>query len=265
MPYTDKEINKFKKLLKLKDDSDLVLFDEIQEIRDEMEKEISKFKEMVAGIEKKLPDIYQLLRITQGNIGKPGPQGDQGEQGPQGEPGKDGKDGVDGKDGKDGQPGRDGKDGQDGKDADEQAIINAVQSKIKVPAIEEIEKDLPKLGTSIRDSLELLQGDDRLEMSAIKGLDDKLKEVETASKKGRTSVGGLINTVRYYDLSDQLNGVLKEFYVPAHRVAVQLVGTQFPIIYRPGTDFTTANHTLTLTDAVEAPAFGQSLLFLYVK
>jgi len=262
MPYTDKEINKFKKLLKLKDDSDLVLFDEIQEIRDELDKEVAKFKEMVDGIEKKLPDIYQLLRITQGNIGKPGPQGDQGEQGPQGEPGKDGKDGVDGENGEDGQPGRDG---QDGKDADEQAIINAVQSQIKVPTVEEIEKDLPKLSTSIRDALELLQGGERLEMSAIKGLDDKLKEVETTSKKSGTSVGGLINTVRYYDLSDQLNGTLKEFYVPAHRVAVQLSGTQFPLIYRPGTDFTTANHTLTLTDEVEAPAFGQSLILLYIK
>jgi hypothetical protein len=156
------------------------------------------------------------------------------------------------------------KDGQDGKDADEEVIVDKVLNKIRIPEIDEIEKDLPKLGEPIRDALELLDGDNRLMMSAVKGLEEKLKELEEA-KSGGNSVGGLINTVRYHDLSDQLDGAEKTFKVPAFRVAVQLSGTQFPIVYRPGIDFTTGNKTITLTDEVSAPEAGQSLLFLYVK
>ena len=143
-------------------------------------------------------------------------------------------------------------------------IVDKVLNKIRIPEIDEIEKDLPKLGEPIRDALELLDGDNRLMMSAVKGLEEKLKELEEA-KSGGNSVGGLINTVRYHDLSDQLDGAEKTFKVPAFRVAVQLSGTQFPIVYRPGIDFTTGNKTITLTDEVSAPEAGQSLLFLYVK
>lgn len=41
-----------------------------------------------------------------------------------------------------------------------------------IPTIEQIEADLPKLGEPIRDSLELLKDENRLDISAIKGLDD---------------------------------------------------------------------------------------------
>jgi len=53
----------------------------------------------------------------------------------------------------------------DGKDADEEAIIAAVETKI--------EKELPKLGEPIRDGLEILKGENRLDISAIKGVDKK--------------------------------------------------------------------------------------------
>jgi DNA-binding ferritin-like protein len=48
----------------------------------------------------------------------------------------------------------------------------------KIPSIEDIENDLPKLGDKIRDALELLQDDERLDVSAIKGLEDLIKKVE---------------------------------------------------------------------------------------
>jgi len=58
---------------------------------------------------------------------------------------------------------------ENGKDADESAIIEKVE--------EHIEKNLPQFGERIRDGLELLEGDDRLDASAIKGLKKLIKRV----------------------------------------------------------------------------------------
>lgn len=64
----------------------------------------------------------------------------------------------------------------DGKDADEQAIADKVLREVQSPIIEKIEKNLPKLGEPIRDALELLAGDQRLDKSAIRGLDELLEK-----------------------------------------------------------------------------------------
>ena len=68
------------------------------------------------------------------------------------------------------------KNGIDGKDADEQAIADKVLREVQSPIIEKIEKNLPKLGEPIRDALELLDGDQRLDKSAIRGLDELLEK-----------------------------------------------------------------------------------------
>lgn len=68
------------------------------------------------------------------------------------------------------------KNGIDGKDADEQAIADRVLREVQSPIIEKIEKNLPKLGDPIRDALELLAGDQRLDKSAIRGLDELLEK-----------------------------------------------------------------------------------------
>jgi len=68
----------------------------------------------------------------------------------------------------------------DGKDAEvdienialESSKIVVEQIKHTIPTIEQIEQDIPKLGEPIRDSLELLQDEKRLDKSAIRGLDD---------------------------------------------------------------------------------------------
>lgn len=118
-----------------------------------------------------------------------------------------------------------------------------------------------------RDDLESLEGKERLDKSAINGLEDDLKRIEKLANAGGTRFfgGANANAVQVADLSAQCNGVLKSFYVPKHRFALMLQSTQFPVIYRPTIDFTTANNTLTLTAQVGAPETGQTLLFLYVK
>jgi len=76
------------------------------------------------------------------------------------------------------------KDGVDGKDADEEVIVGKVLGQIKIPEIQEIKNDLPKMGEQIRDALELLSGDERIDASAIKGIKEN-------KNLGRVSGGGL--------------------------------------------------------------------------
>lgn len=161
---------------------------------------------------------------------------------------------------------RDGLDGRDGKDADEDSIVEKVIANFKIPTIEEIKDDLPIMGEEVRDSLELLQGDARLEMSAIKGLEEKLEELLKLAKIGTTVRGvGPVNQVQYADLTDQCDGATKEFEIPRARHIIQLTGTQYPIILRPEVDYTVSNKILTLTDEVSAPSEGQTLTLLYIK
>jgi hypothetical protein len=74
---------------------------------------------------------------------------------------------------------KDGKDGKDGAAADEEKITKR------------IEDNLPKLAESIRNSLELLQGEERLDESAVKGLTEKLKEAERDRKVYVAGGGGM--------------------------------------------------------------------------
>lgn len=94
-------------------------------------------------------------------------------------------------DGAEGPPGRDGAPGRDGKDADVTEVVEAAVSAVKplIPKVEDIENNLPKLGKPIRDSLELLQGDERLDKSAVKGLED-YEEVKKLAKQPKTANGG---------------------------------------------------------------------------
>ena len=68
---------------------------------------------------------------------------------------------------------------KNGKDADETTIVDKVLELIKIPTIEEIKDDLPIMGEEVRDSLELLKGDERIDASAIKGLKKLLEKPKT--------------------------------------------------------------------------------------
>ena len=138
-----------------------------------------------------------------------------------------------------------------------EAEIRAVEAKIPV---------LP-IGEDYRNALEALQGDDRLKMEAISGLSEVLDKLEknVAAAQTRVVAGPSVNAIQYADLSSQCDGVTKTFEVPRHRFYISLSSTSFPGVYRPITDFTTANRTLTLTDQVPAPDAGQTLIFVYVK
>ena len=113
-----------------------------------------------------------------------------------------------------------GEKGSDGKDADEQKIIKEVIKQIptpkdgkdgktpvipinkivatasnsvleaikdKIPTIHQIVQELPQEGESIRDALEMLIGEDRLDKSAIRGLDEFAKKTDIPVGGGSTA------------------------------------------------------------------------------
>jgi hypothetical protein len=92
-------------------------------------------------------------------------KGDKGDTGEHGNDGVDGKDGTNGKDGIDGNNGTDGKDGVNGVDGKDG--INGVDGK----------DGSPDTAEEIRNKLESLEGDERLDRKAIKGLDKELANI----------------------------------------------------------------------------------------
>jgi len=110
----------------------------------------------------------------------------------------------------------------------------------------------------------------KIKETIVKILEDHKKMKSAISKaagnvSGKVVAGPNVNAVNFVDLSDQCNGSTKTFFVPTFRKVLALHGTQFPFLYRPTTDFTLGNKTLTLTDEVAPPESGQSLILTYIK
>lgn len=122
----------------------------------------------------------------------------------------------------------------------------------------------------IRNKLETLTGDNRLDKSAIKGLEEEFKALrELIGKSGRggggSGGGRVAGTLQFYDLSSQTTGSLKVFTVPKSRSAVVMC-SDFPSVLMENNGFTmNAKRTqLTLT-VTNAPSSGSQLLFQYVS
>ena len=155
---------------------------------------------------------------------------------------------------------------RDGKDADENRIMEGVMKKIRVP------KDgSPDTPADIRNKLETLEGDNRLDKSAIRGIED-IEKVLDAMKDGSGKtfvIGGKgRNSVHLYDLSSQLNGVLKTFTLPSNFGVIGVWCSSMPNAFRPTIDYTEGNKTITFTDEINASttlAAGQTLILQYVR
>jgi len=180
------------------------------------------------------------------------------------------KEGTDGKDGKDG---RDGKDGKDGKSIQGPKGDRGERGPQGIPGFavfgakgKDGKDGSPDTPEQVRDKLETLQADERLDKSAIKGLEDEIKALrkELATKTS----GGVRRVFQPYvdDFSSQTNGSLKIFTLsrePLKTNTILVWGSDFPIILRPNTDFTVSGKTLTLTSAVPAPNSGATLLVMF--
>ena len=154
---------------------------------------------------------------------------------------------------------------KDGKNADEEIMIKTITSQLKDKVSSVL--DTPE---QIRNKLEMLDGNERLKMEAIKDLKEKLEEMEKKIPKnvyvGGSAGGGRI--VKSYDISSSLNGVLKTFSLPAFWRVISVHLSSFPNILRETTDYTTSASAMTITftseiDAGTSLATGQTLVVIY--
>lgn len=161
------------------------------------------------------------------------------------------------------------KDGKDGHNADEHAIFEKVMATIVLPEQKPLVSESPQ---EIRDKLELLQGEERLDVSAIRGLEEKIEKVRGENKTTLVPIGGPSagKIVKYHDLSASLNGSTTTFALPAFYRVVSVHSSSFPFILRPTTDYTVDGSTMQITftseiDPATTLASGQSLIIVYAE
>lgn len=144
---------------------------------------------------------------------------------------------------------------KDGEDADEDAVAEKVVKMIKIPTIEELANSIPTLGMQIRDALELLQGSDRLNISAIDGLSDIIEELRKAAKN-KSSVGGInYGAMMLHEVDgevpvnsgDDINFSISKIPSPATSIKLFRNGFRQKI----GVDYTYSNKILTLTTQLD--------------
>ena len=167
------------------------------------------------------------------------------------------QDGVNGMPGIKGQDGNDGKNGIDGKNSKPEEIL---------PLIEE---RLPSLGEKVRDGLELLQNEERLDMKAIKGLLETLEKLEK-KKVVYGGGGGVVgrDLIKEIDISSQLDGVTKTFNIQGVWNIITVDLSSFPHALRKTMDYTWTSTSITFTDQIDAAsslAVGQTCILTVVS
>lgn len=155
--------------------------------------------------------------------------------------------------------------------------LSIIESKVQdtYKKIEDIENKKPEeiKPEFIRDQLEKLHDEDRLDASAIKDLkkyiDEQINKIglgKTVIIGGGNSGGGRI--VKSYDLSSSLNGSTKTFSLPAFYRIISVNSTSSPIAFRENIDWTAdaSAMTITFTSQITASttlASGQTLNIIY--
>lgn len=132
--------------------------------------------------------------------------------------------------------------------------------------LETLEKEPEETPVKLRDKLQSLKDDERLDKSAVKGLDDIVDRV-----KRLESMPGVARGVRRIfqprsdDFSDSTDGATKTFELSTAPLSevIFVYCTDFPVHLRPTIDFTVSGRTLTLDDAIPAPSEGSTLLIQY--
>jgi hypothetical protein len=138
---------------------------------------------------------------------------------------------------------------RDGQDADENKIVEDVLAKIKLPEQKEIILDD---AFEIRNKLETLNGEERLRIEAINGLQEILDEL-----KNRKVIGGGFSymAMTQHIIDDEVpagtpNGVLKDFTIghkpnPVDSLKVYKDGQRMKLT----TDYTFSGQTISFVDA----------------
>lgn len=154
--------------------------------------------------------------------------------------------------------------------------INTVLSRLndeKSLDREQIKKEIIELipnretAEDIRDKLELLEGEERLNISAINGLEEILDELK---RRPAGINGGIVgrDIVDHIDISDDLDGSTKTFNIAAIWNIISVHTSSFPHALRPTIDYTWTPTSITFTDEIDAAstlASGQTVILTVVK
>lgn len=159
---------------------EVAIFDEIKKINETL----TEIKDKPDMEMPEIPQFPQKIKVEIDGLQTITLKGDKGDKG------------NDGKNGKDGKDGRDGRDGNNGISPDIDTIIyestKAVEERLKpfIPTVEDLSKELPKLGLSIRDGIELLPDGQKLSIQAIEDLAQILEDLKKQGKGIGAGVGG---------------------------------------------------------------------------
>lgn len=253
----------------------------LQDLKDFLEKsqvhELLPFNDILKSIDRSLkalvtkespamefpkPPAVQKIEIAGVNtLTLKGDKGEAGKDstvpGPQGIPGKEGKPGRDSTvPGPVGPQGPQGKEGKPGRDADEERVI------------QKIERDLPSLATAIRDGLELLRGEDRLDKSAVKGLEEELKRIENLPRGGGgVSAMAIAHAFKYISFTEQPSGLIdganKTYTVKNNIWAVLNMSINGETIAQLP-NYTISGRTITFATALSADYSGSDWEIKYI-
>ncbi len=162
---------------------------------------------------------------------------------------------------------KDGKDGEDGKDADEEKIVKEVLKKIPKPNF--VEKN-PIFGRGGGSSVFVKEnGVTKDRAGNLNFIADSGVSINVIPRGDDTIDIHIENThgdPKVFDLTGSCDGVTKTFTIPSNKRIIGVLGTQFPVVYRPEIDYTgSGTTTLTLTSEVGAPESGQTLIVQYAE
>lgn len=154
---------------------------------------------------------------------------------------------------------------RDGVDADERRVAEMVLEMIELPEQKEITPE------EVRDMLETLEGDERLDIDAIRGLRELLEKTEKLAQSAATRViASPRGQVKALDLNDYgpLDGVTKTFNLPNMWRLISVHSSSFPHSFVENTDYTWTPTSITFTDEIDADstlAAGQTVTIIYAE
>lgn len=135
---------------------------------------------------------------------------------------------------------------------------------------EVIEKAMPDTPEETRDKLELLPKGERLSVEFIDGIRELFAEFERRyNGRGNSIMAGNLtggHIVKSYDISSQLNGVLKTFNLPALWRVISVHSSSIPNTFRETVDYTWTGQSITFTSEINAAstlATGQTITIVY--
>ena len=263
----EEQLEKLKKLdeflKKSEVSNNLPLFEVLQDINKTLK--IIAEKEMPEMPKMEMPDTHRVEIAGAELVTIKGDKGEQGEMGPQGESivGPVGPKGMKGEKGDDGAIGPKGDDGI----SPSVAEISKATSEILTPLLpkkDEIISEILEKGDKIIKAINSDESENLIKREKVEGLNEELTAIRNLPR-GAMGVRRIFQPKRD-DFSALTDGSTKIFYLskaPIEDNIIMVFGTDFPTILRPTIDFTIANKTLTLTDAVPAPNAGATLIVTY--